>query len=147
MKARIKTTTTIDASAAAVFKYLADTKLHYIWNPHLQTVSPEMKLREGAIYDTVNVLLGVRIRARNIVTIFIENRELELQNQTGMLEYRANYRLEPASTSVTKVICTTVVAAKGKTFYFAKPMMEQLAHRELKADLAALKLAVEQHLT
>jgi hypothetical protein len=147
MKARIKTTITIEASAAAVFKYLADTKLHYVWNPHLQAVSPEIKLHEGSVYDTVNVLLGVRTRTQNVVNTFVENQELELQNQTGMVDYRANYRLAAISTSQTKVICTIAVAAKGKAFYFARPMLEQLARRELRADLAALKTAVEQKLT
>lgn len=147
MKARIKTTITIDASSEAVFRYLADTKLHYIWNPHLQKISPEIKLHAGAIYETMNVVLGVRIGARNIVNTFFENQQLEIQNQTGMLEYRVNYQLVSVASSQTKVICTTVVAASGKAFYFAKPMMEQLARRELRTDLAALKAAVEQQLT
>jgi hypothetical protein len=147
MKARIKTIITIEASAQAVFRYLSNPALHYIWNPHLQKVTPDTKLHHGASYESVNVVLGVRTKAQNIVTVFDENKELEIQNHTGMLEYRINYRLDEAAKHRTKLICTTVVAAKGKAFYFAKPMMEQLARRELRTDLAALKVAVEQQLS
>ncbi len=147
MKARVKTSITIHASTSQVFKYLADTKLHFVWNAHLEKVKPQGKLHAGAAYETLNIVLRVRVRAQNHVSIFVENTELEIINQTGLLHYRVNYKLTEKSKSDTELVCTTVVEAQGNAFYFARPMLQQLARRELRIDLRALKLAVEQKLS
>lgn len=147
MRARVKTSIIINASPSAIFTYLANTKLHYVWNSHLREVKPLTRLHAGMRYETTNVLFKVRVRAMNIVSKFVEDREIEITNQTGTLDYRAHYRLHPKAADQTEVTCITVVESKGKAFYFARPMMEELARRELKADLAALKRAVEQQLT
>jgi hypothetical protein len=146
MKARLKTRITINADAKAVFKYLGHTKYHSLWNPPIQSIRPLIQLQEGSVYTTESVVLGVRVKAENHVTGFVQDVMLEIQNSTGMVKYSANFRLQPADKG-TLVTCTIVVATKSKAFAFAKPMMEHLAHRELRADLAALKQAVEQKLT
>jgi carbon monoxide dehydrogenase subunit G len=143
MKARLKTRITINADAAAVFKYLGDTSHHRLWNPRLQRVDPEGRLSAGAVYTTQSKILGARIKAENHVTKYVVDEELEVQNKTGMVKYSVNYRLVPVEKG-TRLICTTVVSSEGKAFAFAKPMMEQLARRELNADLRELKKTVEQ---
>jgi hypothetical protein len=146
MKARLKTRITINAEAAAIFKYLGNTSYHRLWNPSLQRIIPEGALKEGTAYTTHSRVLGTRIRSENHVTKFVVDEELEVQNKTGMVQYCVNYRLDPLKKG-TRVICTSVVSSEGKAFAFAKPMLEHLARRELNADLRALKAAVEQNLT
>lgn len=143
MKARLKTRITIHAEAAAIFKYLGDTSYHRLWNPRVQRIIPEGALTEGAAYTTHSRVLGTRIKAQNVVTKYVVDEELEVQNKTGMVQYSVNYRLEPLKTG-TRVICTTMVSSEGKAFAFAKPMLEHLARRELNADLRELKKIIEQ---
>lgn len=145
MKARLKTRTTIKASAAEVFAYLSHTKYHPLWNPQMQSVTPLEQLGEGSVYTVYSQVLGVRTKAENHVTKYVQDEELEVHNQTGMIQYCANFRLEPHDKS-TRVVSTIVVSSDSKAFAFAKPFMEHLARRELRADLAALKESVEQKL-
>lgn len=146
MKARLKTRITISAEPATVFKYLAHTKYHPLWNPQMQSVSPLIPLHKDSIYTVFSLVLGVRTKAENHVTKFVQDQELEVQNKTGMIQYAACFRLEPTAKS-TRVTCTISVSSQSKAFAFAKPLMESLARRELRADLAALKEAVEQKLS
>jgi hypothetical protein len=147
MKTRAKTSTVIHAGTAAVFKYLADTKLHFVWNPHMQEVKPLGRLHQGEIYESLNILLGVRVRNLNKVVKLVENQELQLKSQAGMLDYKIVYRLKALSPKETELTCTTNITVKTKAFYFAEPMIDHLARRELKTDLGLLKQAVEQKLT
>jgi hypothetical protein len=143
MKARVKTRVTIHADAKTVFRYLSDTTYHRVWNSRLQTVSPEAQLKEGAKYMTQSTVLGVRIKALNQVTSFVQDKQLEIQNRTGMVQYVVCYTLQPHPKG-TIVESRTVASADSKAFFFAKPMLEQLARRELNTDLRALKHLVEQ---
>jgi hypothetical protein len=145
MKARIKTQITINADAATVFKYLSHTKYHHLWNPQIQAVSPLVQLRAGMVYSVQTLVLGVRTKATNHITKYTQDKELGIQNETGMVQYSAEFHLEQHDKS-TLVVCTVKVSTQAKAFAFTKPIMEHLARRELRTDLAALKEAVEQKL-
>lgn len=136
---------TIKARPAAVFKYLADLNYHFLWNPHLQNLSPRMVLKKGVSYQTTSMLLGVKVVAKNQVTKFASNQELQIENSTGTLKYRVNYQLRRQEQSTT-LVCTTKVSADSPSFAFSRPVLKMLARRELRSDLEALKLAVEQQL-
>jgi hypothetical protein len=112
----------------------------------LQSVTPLIQLKEGSVYHISLLVLGVRTKAENHVTNYRQGQVLEIQNKTGMVQYSANFRLESLNKG-TRVTCTITVSANSKAFVFAKPLMEHLARRELRADLVALKAAVEQKLT
>jgi len=146
MNARIVTQITVNSSPERVFKYLTDMKYHYLWNPQLQRLTPVTVLKAGLQYEAESLVLGVRIKANNTVTNFVKNRELEIDNQTGMVHYSANFKLSRRKES-TLLICNTTVSTTSKAFAFAKPVMERLARRELQTDLQALKIAVEQGLS
>lgn len=136
---------TIKARPAAVFKYLADLNYHFLWNPHLQNLSPRMVLKKGVSYQTTSMLLGVKVVAKNQVTKFASNQELQIENSTGTLKYKVNYQLRGQEQSTT-LVCTTEVSADSPSFAFSRPVLKMLARRELRSDLEALKLAVEQQL-
>jgi carbon monoxide dehydrogenase subunit G len=142
MKARVKTQTVIAAKPSAVFKYLSHTKYHKLWNQPIQSIEPIAQLESGSEYVTVVHILGVRNKAMNHVTKYKQDDEIQIENKTGMLQYSVNYRLSPEKGG-TKLTCTTSVAATGKAFAFARPLLEHLARRELNTDLKALKHAVE----
>lgn len=146
MKAKVKTRVSIDAPLAEVFKYLSHTKYHPLWNPHLQRITPIMTLEEGKTYETYSVVLGVPTKAVNQVAVCVTNKELEITNQTGMVQYCVSYKLQEQG-SGTLLGCKIVVSADSKAFAFARPLMEHLARRELRIDLKALKRAVEQKLS
>jgi len=146
MNTRVTTRVTINATAPRVFDYLAELQYHYLWNPHTETIHPLIRLKHGFEYKATSLLLGMKIRSTNRVTTFVNNKELEIENSTGLLHYNVNYSL---STSGDKTIvrCNILVSADSEAFAFAKPVLKMLARRELQADLQALKLAVEQQIT
>ncbi len=145
MNARVKTQIVIDADAATTFRYLSHTKYHHLWNASLQSIQPLTELTLGDSYLSVSLLLGVRTKSKNHVKKFVQDKEIEFENKTGMLQYRANYVLV-ATNKTTKVVCSIIVSAESKAFAFARPMLEHLARRELNTDLQALKKAVEEGL-
>ena len=145
MKARVVTKVTISASPVAVFAYLKNLEHHYLWNPALQRLSSIKPLKLGMEYKSVRMVLGKQLKATNTVTAFINNRELQLENNTGMIHYCVNYKLKSQGKN-TVLTCSTSVSAESKAFAFAKPVLEILARRELQSDLQALKVAVEQRL-
>jgi hypothetical protein len=145
MKVRITSQITIAAKPDYVFEYLKDLRYHYLWNPQIRMIEPEIKLKIGSIYKTTSVVLGKSIKATNTVTKFTDGRELELENNTGMVHYRANFRLT-AKSSKTLVVCNTWVDSDNRAFAFARPVLEILARRELQSDLQALKIAAEHSL-
>lgn len=146
MKANLVAQVAIAAKPTAIFNYLTDLKYHHLWNPHLLSISPQISLKRGVSYQTTSLLLGVKVSGKNAVTKFTSNRELEIQNNTGALQYQVNYKLLSGEDHKTLVSCTTSIASKSEAFAFASPVLKLLARRELQADLQALKIAVEQHL-
>src|SRR4051812_42805893 len=98
MKARLKTRITISADPAAIFKYLGHTKYHPLWNPSMQSVTPLTQLKEGSVYTVHSLVMGVRTKAENHVTKYVQDKEFEVQNKTGMIQYCASFRLDPGKT-------------------------------------------------
>lgn len=89
MTVSIVTRVTIKSSPKEVFKYLSNTKYHFLWNPHLQTLTPVQKLKKGSRYKTTILLLGVRVDGHNEVSRLELNKELEIRNSSGMIKYCA----------------------------------------------------------
>ncbi len=143
MKASVAARLSIRASPAEVFVYFREVKLHPVWNPRLQTVSPLSKLKLGSTYNSESLLLGIKTSARNTVTKYVKDREIEIKNDTGILHYSANYKLVSIG-SKTLVTCITEVSSDKDAFKLAKPMLKLLAKREVQTDLYLLRQAVEE---
>lgn len=143
MDASIVARVTIAAEPDEVFKYLADLKYHELWNPQLRSLSSEGKLKLGSKYETESEVMGIPIEARNVVTKFVPNKELELENNTGSVMYRINFNLTYKPLGHTLVILTAHLITQSKIIGLTVPVLERLAKYELKMDLEALKIAVE----
>jgi len=147
MQVKLVARITIAAEPAEIFKYLVVLKRHFLWNPHLQTISPLITLKQGSSYKTTSMMLGIQVSGVNKVTKYVPNEELELQNDAGALHYSVHYRLQPAGQRKVQLLCTTMVSSSNKAFLFTRPVFSMLARRELQTDLRALKIAIEQKLT
>lgn len=145
MQATVATTITISAKPNEVFTYLENLKYHYLWNPQVRTISTIEKLRLSAKYKTESTVLGMTIKATNVVTGFKPSEELILENALGSVQYRAKFKLYPLQHKTTVKLSVTL-AADSKIYVFTVPVLKQLALRELKTDLQALKIAVENNL-
>ena len=121
-------------------------RLHYLWNPPQQTIEPIITLKLGSQYKTTSVILGKKLEALNTVTKFHDSKELELENNTGLVHFVVNFKLS-YNAGKTTLICNSILDSDSKAFAFAKPVLEMLARRELQADLKSLKIAVEQKLS
>lgn len=146
MKAQVTTQVTIAASSEEVFRYLENSKYHFLWSPSLQSLHPQKKLSLGDTYEATNIVLGIKVAAHNEVTDFVRNKEFELQNSTGMLHYCTHFKLLPVEKG-TKVKLSVEVSSESKAFAFSAPVLRRLVQRELQTDLQALKIAVEQQLS
>ena len=146
MKTNLVAQIVITAKKPEVFTYLANLTYHHLWNPHLLSITPKTNIKLGTTYRTSSLLLGIKVRGANKVTKFSPDKEVEIQNTTGALQYRVNYRLHSDGNSKTLVACTTSISSTGEAFAFAAPVLKLLARREIQADLQALKIAVERQL-
>jgi hypothetical protein len=114
------------------------------WNPKLDSVTPEAgQLKQGSSYESTSILLGVTVKASNVVTVCRPPHEIQIENTTGLLHYRANYTLSTEA-GKTSLVCDTTVSADSRAFQLAKPMLKKVARAELQADLRALKQLAEQ---
>lgn len=147
MQATVATKLTIAASPTEVFEYLADLKYHYLWNPQVRTISHQQKLKLGIQYKTESTVLGTTIKATNTVKVFKPPHEMVLENPLGSVCYTAKFRLTPHDKGKKTLIKLSVeLSTEHKAYAFTVPILKQLALRELRTDLQALKIAVENKL-
>src|SRR5581483_2180260 len=130
---RVVAKITISAKPPAVFNYLTDLRRHFLWNPHLRTISPLIKLESGSVYETSSIILGVKVKGKNEVTRLKPEQELQIENHTGLIRYAANYKLGGRGGQTT-ITCTTTVDTEYKPLHFADSIMKKLARRELQSD-------------
>lgn len=135
----------VAANSTEVFKYLSNLKYHFFWNPHLLSITPMKLLKLGSVYESESMILGIAIKGTNTVAKFVQDKELELENQLGAIGYRINFRLKSSATK-TNITCSTIIVPESKVFTYTVPLLKRLAKRELQTDMKALKIAIEGHL-
>ena len=145
IRVSVVTVILVNANPSEVFKYLVNLKYHFFWNPHLLSVTPMKHLKLGSVYRSESLILGMTIKGSNLVAKFVKDKELELENQLGAIQYRINFRLS-SSHSKTNITCSTTIVPESKVFTYAVPILKRLAKRELQTDMQALKIAVESKL-
>ena len=145
INATVSTKITIQAPAAKVFTYLTDLKYLYLWNPQIRSFPKNKVLSPGSTYKTESVILGISIKSNNTVIGYKRNKELVIENPLGNVCYTATFRLNEQAKRTTLVL-TVSLSATRKIYVFTKPVLKQLALRELRTDLQALKVAVENNL-
>ncbi|GAC1502341.1 MAG: hypothetical protein NVS1B10_07080 [Candidatus Saccharimonadales bacterium] len=142
MTANIVCRITISATPKEVFAYLADLKHHFLWNPQLHSIRPIKMLDLNIEYLSVSKLLGVKVKGKNKVTKFEKNKILAIQNDTGALRYKVEFKLRD-KLDKTSLIYHVDVSSTSKSFAFSGPILKALAQREINADLKTLKFVVE----
>ncbi|HWB39432.1 MAG TPA: SRPBCC family protein [Candidatus Saccharimonadales bacterium] len=145
MQATVATKITIQASPAAVFEYLTNLKYHYLWNPQTHSISSTKRIKLGSTYQTENMVLGTKFKGSNVVTALSAPKHLTIENSLGLVTWKADFRLYKRGPQ-TEVKLSTKVTTDSKVFVFTLPILKKLALRELRTDLQALKIAVEDHL-
>jgi|SRR5580700_2867341 hypothetical protein len=145
MQTTVVTRINIAASQTAVFRYLAHLKYHYLWNPQIQRISTQEPLKLGSTYESMSLVMGVKIKAKNTVTKFEPPRLLELENRIGAVQYQAHFRLH-GQLNKTTLVCSITLSTDSNAFVFTKSLLKKLAQRELQTDMQALKIAVENQL-
>jgi len=136
----------IKASPREVYKYLSHLKYYYLWNSSLRYLSYEGPLKKGVSFDSENIILHKNvIKGHNIVTAIEPNKKIETENKIGMIKYKQMFQLKEQANS-TQVTTKIVVLTPAQTFGLTTPILKILANRELKTDLQALKIVVENKL-
>lgn len=145
MQTTATTKITIGRPPSEVFAYLTDLRHHYLWNPQVQAISTTKRLKLGATFKTESQVLGITFKTVNTVTSFKPPKELVLVNPIGAVVYTAKFMLSPQG-GKTYVKLQVTISTDANVFVFAKPVLRQLALRELRTDLQALKVAIENDL-
>lgn len=145
MKATVQTQITIAAPPAKVFEYLTDLKYHHLWNPQTRKISTHEPLTLEGTFVSESRVMGVTIKAVNTATKLVPPRELEIENNIGVVKYTARFRLIPNGSN-TLLRLSTSLSTSSRFWVFTLPTLKQLARRELRTDLEALKVAVEHNL-
>src|SRR5215469_13453633 len=123
MKTRIVVSTGIAAPKESVFRYLQDSRLHYLWNASLRKLEPEATLKLGSKYTSHNSVLGHYVQASNIVTRLEPPKSIEITNTHGPLKYTVAYELHTTADG-TKLICTCDIESNIVIFPYAAPVLE-----------------------
>ena len=126
--------------------YLTDLRYMHLWNPQVTSLSSRKLLKLGSTYQTTSHVLGITIESANKVTKYIKNKELQIENSTGLVHYSAHFKLSPTANKKVLLTCSTDVSSDSKAFAFSVPVLKLLARRELQSDLQALKIAVEKRM-
>src|ERR1700752_5271421 len=117
MQASIESRVTIAADARSIFEYMSNPKCHQLWNPHLAKISASAHLKLGTQYETTSIMLGKTIESHNVVSEYVKDQKLTIENTTGILHYKVFYQLLPR-VGDTQVRCKIRVVANGKAFAF-----------------------------
>jgi uncharacterized protein YndB with AHSA1/START domain len=145
MQTTVSTRITIAASPSKIFDFLTDLKNHYLWNPQIRKISQQGKIQLGSTYRTESQVLNVKVIANNIVTECKPPTSLVLENSIGVVSYVSRMRLAKKEKG-TVVTFSVTLSTKHSTWAFTLPALKQLALRELRTDLQALKVAVENEI-
>lgn len=125
---------------------MKELKYHYLWNPHIQKITPITSLSRGLVYKSESILLGVRVKGVNKVIKVIENEEIQLENKAGTIKYQVKYYLSKYQKDKTKLLYTITLNTDNKIFAYSAEIIKILAKQELRSDMQALKIASENRL-
>lgn len=146
----MRTTVTADIRIAAditeVFEYLTNLKYHYLWNPQVSSISTTDHLKLGSAFDSESRILGATVRATNIVTEYESPKALSFVSKIGSVEYNAQFKLHTEGKETAVDLSLSVDNAPPVIRKLPESILQQVALREIRTDLQALKIAVENYL-
>lgn len=137
---------TIKASPNEVYKYISNLK-YYLWNPSLRYLSKEEPFKLGVSFDSESVILRKNIiKCHNVVTELVNNESIGMENQLGNIKYKKLFKLKKKD-KTTILSAELAILTPSQAFALTTPILKILAQRELKTDLNALKIVVENKLS
>ncbi len=125
-------------AAAEVYTALCDLPRYPLWNTGMKTISATEPMRVGLEYVTTTAVAGHLNKAHIIVERLSANEEIELVSQTGLIHFRAYFRLIQLMPRRTEVICTLRFELHGSIFVLARSVIEGMARTRIRNDLERL---------
>jgi len=134
-------------SRVIVYKMLTDLARFPEWNTGMISISPQETMREGMRFRTSTRVCGVVNTATVAVENLVPNEIIELQSKTGLISFRALYKLVECSPDETELICTLRFEFKGFIFNATRSVIESMARTRCHRDLVALRDLIAQDLS
>lgn len=122
-----------------VYDALCDLPRYPEWNTGMKSMSATGPMTEGLEYETSTAVAGHTNHARIKVERLVPNEEIELVNNSGLIHFRAYFRLHELEPDRTEVICTLRFELMGPIFVLARPVIENMARTRIRGDLEKLR--------
>lgn len=123
----------------AVYDALIDLPSYPKWNHGMQYISAEGPMAEGLRYTTRTKVPGHLNEAHVLVEHLVPGREIELVSDSGVVPFRAFFRLIDQGADGTEVICTLRFELNGLVLGLARPAIEAMARQRMREDLTTLR--------
>ena len=128
--------------AAKVYDALCDLGSYPLWNSGMISVSHTGRLKEGLHYRVESMVAGGQVNVSEAeVTRLVPMKEIELVSYTGVVAYKATFRLTEHEGG-TQVVCTLRFELRNFMLDLARPVIEAMAEARIRGDLEALRAII-----
>ena len=131
-------------SRDVVFESLTNLAQHPEWNTGMISISSRETMREGMRYRTSIRICGIVNTATVAVESLVSNEIIELVSKSGLISFRALYKLVECGPEETELICTLRFGFRGFIFNAARQVIESMAGTRCRRDLVALRDIIER---
>ena len=107
------------------------------------SISSSDMLTEGMKFKTESTAAGRVNKSEVLVTRLIPDQEIELVSETGLITYRAVFKLGPVEPNSTEVLCVLKFEFNNFVLKMARPVLESMAQARVKGDLEALRALLQ----
>lgn len=143
--AQFRVSVLVNRPVDEVFAYLSDPRRDPEWSgasDEMLQIDPGEPIRSGTRFRQLGSFLGRRLVFLIEVTVYEENHRFGMKVVSGPFRF-AGVRTVEAEDGRTRVTFTGGGESRG-FFKLAEPLLEKVAARQLKRDLAALKQVLEK---
>jgi hypothetical protein len=126
-------------AAAAVFDLFTDLTRMHLWSLGMLAVTGVPRMYKGLVYTSTSVTAGQMSRSRIEVTEFIQDHEVQLTNNAGVITYYMLVLFEPLTSTRCRVTCKMQFSLSAGLLDEARPVIESMAEARVRGNWEMLK--------
>ncbi len=130
-----------------VYRNIIDLENIHVWNAGMMAVEGPSVMKEGLIYTAKSVSTGQMSISTMTVTKLVPNKQIDLQNDSGLIVYNASICLEPLNGDSTRVWCAMDFSLASNVLEDARSVVEEMAKARILGNWEVLKQFIAAHQT
>jgi hypothetical protein len=138
------TTIILPYPRAIVYQALTNLAIHPRWVTGMTRISSHAMMVEGMRFRTSIRTCGITNTAAIAVESLVPNENIELESKSGLIPFRALYKLVECSPEETELICTLRFEFRGFIFMACRQVIESMAKTRCHQDLVALRDLIDE---